>query len=268
MLLVACGRGAAEGTTAPGEAAEVVGDVAAEPGRAASVSTAASGHVGPATVAATEPAAIEEPRFVAPPVEDDEVRGRVAAIAAELRAGRVGVDAVLGDPRYLVLHGVPTFRAMVRGFAPVGAVTMVTADEPGAPIVARLRFVGERGGPLKGRVVYAYQTDARGWYAAEAPHISGNSGDQRHARLFAYAVTDGDGAVVLRTIRPVGYPRTDLPAHIHVETEGLVSELLFEDDPRLTPEARARGEQSGFMVAAPKVEGGVTRYAAVFTVRD
>lgn len=205
---------------------------------------------------------------MAPPVEDDEVRAKVAAVAAELQGGRVDVDAVLADPRYMPLHGYTSFRAVIRRFARVGGVTLVTADEPGPRCVAHGRVVDAEGRPVAGAELYVYQTDARGWYAAEAPHIGVNSGDQRHARLFGVVRTDADGRYELRTIRPGGYPRTDLPAHIHFEVKGLVTEILFEDDPRLTPERRAEGERSGFVVAKPRAGAdGVTRYEANFVVR-
>ena len=60
------------------------------------------------------------------------------------------------------------------------------------------------------------------------------------------SLTDAQGkptGVALSTIRPSGYPRTDLPAHVHIEVfvgaeMVLISEVLFADDPRLTPEQR------------------------------
>lgn len=223
---------------------------------------------GPVEPVVEAEAPVEEPRFVERPVETDETRAKIAAVEAELKAGRVDVDGVLADPRYLPLHGFTGFRAVIRRYARTGGVTMVTADEPGPRCVAHGRVVDAKGRPLAGAELYVYQTDARGWYAAEAPHISVNSGDQQHARLFGYLKLDAEGRYELRTIRPSGYPRTDLPAHIHFEVKGLVTEILFEDDPRLTPEGRVRGEQSGFVVARPVAGAdGVTRYEADFVVR-
>ena len=71
--------------------------------------------------------------------------------------------------------------------------------------------------PAKDALVYVYQTSAKGWYSARAPHLSGNGGDQGHARLFGYVVADERGRFEVRTIHPQGYPGTELPAHIHVE---------------------------------------------------
>ena len=47
-----------------------------------------------------------------------------------------------------------------------------------------------------------------------------------------------------------------MPAHIHVEAERpgdtagtLITEIQFDDDPRLTSEARRQSNQSGFVIA-------------------
>lgn len=255
LVLAACGRGApvaAPRTTSAEGSARPEG------------SSQPAVESEPATAAPTD----EEPRLGAPPVETEATTARVAELEAALRAGKLDVDTVLADPKHLDLHGLTRFRELVRAHAPVGKVTMVTADEPGPRIVASGRLLDAKGKPLAGALVYAYQTDVRGWYAAEAPHISADSGDQQHARLFAYVKTDAKGRFALHTIRPSGYPRSDLPAHIHVEAEGLVTEILFEDDPRLDPEGRERGIAQGFQVAPP-VAGpdGVTRYEVSFTVR-
>ena len=101
-----------------------------------------------------------------------------------------------------------------------------------------------------------YQTDSRGWYSADRPHVEANEGDRRHARLFGYVITGADGKFELITVKPSGYPNSDLPAHIHIEIEAkgydnLISELLFDDDPRLEGDRRKRSIQEGFEVAKP-----------------
>jgi protocatechuate 3,4-dioxygenase beta subunit len=67
--------------------------------------------------------------------------------------------------------------------------------------------------------------------------------------------TDEDGRFELHTIRPAGYPNSDLPAHIHVEIEPaasnsrtLVTEIQFDNDPRLTAEWRERSRKEGFRI--------------------
>ena len=194
----------------------------------------------------------DEPRWVEPPGPDTpDVTALLAR--AEQRLKTTDVSTVLCDPEFLPLHPRPSFRALIRDHATGASVRMVPDGEPGEPLTLDGRVVDAGGAPAAGVLVYAYHTDARGWYAAAAPHVSGNSGDQKHARLFAYLTTDRDGRFALRTIRPAGYPRSDLPQHVHVELflAGrcvLVTEIRFADDPRLTPALRARSRQDGAVV--------------------
>ncbi len=130
---------------------------------------------------------------------------------------------------------------------------LVPRGEPGDPLRVIGRVVDGEEKPLAGVLVYAYQTSARGWYAADAPHVSGPSGDEGHARLFGYCRTDDGGRFELATVRPGGYPRSSLPSHIHVELTGpdvaaRVTEIRFEDDPRLTAEEREASLRAGFAI--------------------
>ena len=65
--------------------------------------------------------------------------------------------------------------------------------------------------------------------------------------------TNEDGRFEMTTIKPQGYPQSTLPAHIHIEaTTGngnLISELLFDDDPRLVGETRSRSVNEGFVIS-------------------
>ncbi|MEP6595061.1 MAG: hypothetical protein ABJA71_03900 [Ginsengibacter sp.] len=94
-----------------------------------------------------------------------------------------------------------------------------------------------------------------GWYSDTAAHVSMFEGDTRHARLFAYLKTNGKGQFEFETIQPRGYPNSDLPAHIHISVwkgehlvRGVPGELLFDDDPRLTPERRLRSLSNKFLI--------------------
>jgi len=97
----------------------------------------------------------------------------------------------------------------------------------------------------------------------------------KYARLFAYVKTDAQGRYEMRTIRPASYPNTDLPQHIHVHIDGphgrheaLVTEILFDDDPRLTKSVRAEFERGGNIVCPVKREpNGVHSVVADFLVR-
>ena len=97
----------------------------------------------------------------------------------------------------------------------------------------------------------------RGWYAADVPHVLMNEGDMRHARLFGYIKTDKDGKFELHTIKPSGYPQSDLPAHIHVhvDTDGyqsFITEFLFDDDERLVGKIRENSIRNNFMISKPE----------------
>jgi protocatechuate 3,4-dioxygenase beta subunit len=138
---------------------------------------------------------------------------------------------------------------------------MVCADEPGIPLVVTGTVLDQEGKPRSGVIVYAYQTSAKGWYSDRAAHIAANEGDRKHARLFAYLKTNDQGRFELRTVRPGGYPESDLPAHIHFEVDrggaeagAWVTELQFDDDPRLTSEKRLRSRREGFIIGSVKTD--------------
>ena len=72
----------------------------------------------------------------------------------------------------------------------------------------------------------------------EAPHVLKYEGDMRYARLFGYVKTNKNGRFELHTVKPSGYPKSDLPSHIHVHVtaagySSYVTEFLFDDDERL-----------------------------------
>ena len=109
------------------------------------------------------------------------------------------------------------------------------------------------GNPQADKLVYVYQTSSKGWYADTAPHILQNEGDRNHARLFGYFKTDPNGKFEFTTIKPTGYPNSNLPAHIHIEVyldedKTFISELLFDDDPRLVGETRSRSIKEKFLI--------------------
>src|SRR5262249_46148583 len=157
------------------------------------------------------------PKFTPPPGgETPRVRARIDAAEQALRSGRT-VSDVLGDADLVPLHEWPRFRSAIRQYATTSRTTLVSAGEPGTPLLVVGRVLDRVGNPARGLKLYPYQTSARGWYSDRAAHISGMEGDRRHARLFGYATTDDAGKFELRTIRPAGYPESDLPAHIHVE---------------------------------------------------
>ena len=212
-----------------------------------------------------------EPQFVEPPGEPSVEQGRrIAELGAALAAGRTTTDEILADAAANELRPYPAFRETIAEHAPTGRAVLTPRAEPGVPLLATVRVIDRDGRPYAGVRVYAYQTSALGWYAAEAPHVSGNSGDFRFARLFTHVVTDGEGRAQLTTVHPAGYPRSDLPSHIHLLLAGRggderVTEIRFEDCPRMTPAARAESLRAGFeVVPVETVADGSLRCAAEF----
>ena len=152
------------------------------------------------------------------------------------------------------LHSLTSFREIIKKYAKAGKINIVSADEPGTRITVKVLVTDAAGNPQSNALVYVYHTSNKGWYSDTAAHIQMNEGDRRHARLFGYVRTNEDGRFELATIKPHGYPQSTLPAHIHIEAttengKSLVSELLFDDDPRLVGETRSRSVNEGFVIS-------------------
>lgn len=222
------------------------------------------------------------PKLTPPPGEETvETRALLEEARKTLESGGASISSVLCNARFMPIHDRTPFRELIRDHAHDWRVEMSAKDEPGE----RLTVLGEvrekDGAPTKNALVYLYHTSAKGWYSDKAAHISGDSGDTKHARLFAYVRTSDEGRFEVRTIRPVGYPDTDLPAHIHLHirprvpldtkldaARELVSEIQFDDDPRLTSEWRARSKREGaVIVPVERTDTGAQRVHATFTLR-
>jgi len=180
----------------------------------------------------------------------------VKNVAVMLQNGSTTVSGILTDKKYLPLHPDTDFRELIKKYSTAGSLAITTDDEPGKKIKVIVTVKGSDSLPIANTLVYLYQTDARGWYAAGSPHVGGNEGDMRHARLFGYVKTSTSGQFELHTIKPSGYPRSNLPAHIHIhfEAAGLqpyVTELLFDDDERLVGDIRTQAVQNRFLVSKP-----------------
>lgn len=125
--------------------------------------------------------------------------------------------------------------------APPSTARLAPEDEPGEPMRIECRVSYPDGTPAPGTVVYAYQTNVEGVYPTDfAP------GDPftRHGRLRGWATVDEEGWVRFDTIRPGGYPGADTPEHVHLHViepgccHYYIDDVMFEDDPRLTPRLR------------------------------
>jgi hypothetical protein len=122
---------------------------------------------------------------------------------------------------------------------------IVPPGEPGEPLVVDGQvFAPDGKTPVPGITVYAYNTDAQGFY--------GENHKPYPPRLYGWMKTDNLGKFELHTIKPGRYPGMHVPAHIHFTLWGAgyppqwVDELRFEGDSYLTPamiaDQRGRGE--------------------------
>ena len=178
-------------------------------------------------------------------------------VTTKLQNKSASVSAILSDKKYLTIHPLTDFRELIKTNSNTEVLKITTTDEPGKKIRVLGMVKDKSGNPVAGAFVYLYQTDYRGWYAADAPHVLSNEGDMRHARLFGYVNTDANGKFELNTVKPSGYPRSDLPAHLHVHVEKAgykphITEFLFDDDERLVGKIREQSVQNQFLIAKPE----------------
>jgi protocatechuate 3,4-dioxygenase beta subunit len=122
-------------------------------------------------------------------------------------------------------------------------------DEPGEPLRLEGIVRDARGKAVPGVILYFYQTDATGLYP---PGNGARTADGRlHGTLRGWLVTDDQGRYTLDTIRPGAYPNDIEPQHIHIHViepgrcTYFVDDVVFEDDPRLTPAMRRRSTSRG-----------------------
>ena len=166
------------------------------------------------------------------------------------------ISSVLTNKTWLAMHPDRQFRKLIRDHADTLSVDISPEGEPGTRIRATVTLVDNQSKPVGNALVYFYQTDAKGWYAANSPHVGGSEGDMGQARLFGYARTNSSGQITILTVKPSGYPQSDLPAHIHIHFDkpgggSHVTELLFDDDPRLVGNIREQSIRYGLHIAKP-----------------
>ncbi len=175
----------------------------------------------------------------------------------KLKTNKATISQILTDKKYDAVHPETSFRELIKEYCKAEVISIATDTISGKKIKVIGTIKNTDGKAIADALVYLYHTDARGWYAADAPHVSMNEGDMRHARLFGYIRTDKDGKFELHTIKPSGYPQSDLPAHIHVHIDAngyqpVITEFLFDDDERLVGNIRENSTRNNFMISKPE----------------
>lgn len=111
--------------------------------------------------------------------------------------------------------------------------------------------------PAPDVIIYYHQTDNNGNYS---PRNDKPENQTRHGHIRGWVKSDKEGEYTLNTIRPVTYPNTDNPAHIHliikepdIQNEYWIDDIVFDDDPLLLPYRKKHP------VAAPRCGSGTLR---------
>ncbi|HXB43954.1 MAG TPA: hypothetical protein VNV85_07845 [Puia sp.] len=190
-------------------------------------------------------------------VFSQETTAVISNIDKELISKRKTFSEVLTDTALMYLHSLTPFREVIKRNAKPEEVSIAPPNEPGVRIVVNGTVTNASGKPLEKILLYFYHTSDKGWYSDTGVHILLHEGDHKHARLFGYVKTDAQGRFKIYTIRPNGYPKTDLAAHIHIQMwkddgaplSGIPGELQFADDVRMTEARRKKSIEEGFLIA-------------------
>jgi protocatechuate 3,4-dioxygenase beta subunit len=114
----------------------------------------------------------------------------------------------------------------------------------GEPLILEGTVRDAGGRAVAGVIVYAYQTDAGGIYPRPEPSSGLGREAVRHGRFRGFVRSDERGHYRFDTIRPGGYPDTEIPQHIHMHVieprrcTYWIDDVVFDDDPRLTERQR------------------------------
>lgn len=136
------------------------------------------------------------------------------------------------------------------------AVALVSANERGTRlIISGIIYRSDGKTPLANAVLYAYQTDADGYYSRE-------KGGNRNPRIRGRLRTGPDGRYEIRTIMPGHYPGSKIPSHIHASVtpaggkEVEIDEFLFDGDPFLQKVDYGKFASQGRFSSIVKIETG------------
>jgi len=162
----------------------------------------------------------------------------------KIETGKITAQEALLDNQYMSIHHTDSFRSVMKAFAPKGNLKITNENEFGEKIKVNCVLKDEEGNLLPNVLVYLYHTDNTGVY-----------GDNTNPRLFGYVYTDVNGKIQVETIKPVGYPKSEAPRHIHIEVyhkgfKDYISEFLFNDDERLTETLRKDMLTHGVLISS------------------
>lgn len=171
----------------------------------------------------------------------------IAAALAPLQAEQDQNDPFTGLSPNALEHARTNGLVMIHRPTPpnLSWTTQITKDEePGERLVVEGQVFRPDGRtPAPGVIVYAYNTDAQGYY--------GENHTEYPPRIYGWMQTDASGRFELHTIRPGRYPGMRVPAHVHLELWGggyplqWTDGLRFEGDPYLTADMIAADERLG-----------------------
>jgi protocatechuate 3,4-dioxygenase beta subunit len=115
--------------------------------------------------------------------------------------------------------------------------------------------------PASGVILYIYHTDRTGVYARRGDE---KGWARRHGYIRGWVKTDKQGRYTFFTFRPAAYPDGSEPEHIHLtvkepdKNEYYLDDFLFEDDPGLRAQVRARlPNRGGSGISLPVYQDGI-----------
>jgi hypothetical protein len=141
----------------------------------------------------------------------DRRRFLLAAASAWTMRAKPALDAFDSLPQSVWKNARQNGLVMIHRPAPDGLASrtqIVSPQESGSRLtVEGLVFAPAGSTPVDGVTVYAYNTDADGYY--------GENHAEYPPRLYGWMKTDVSGRFILDTILPGHYPDMSVPAHVH-----------------------------------------------------
>ena len=125
-------------------------------------------------------------------------------------------------------------------------------------MVAGQVFAPDGRNPAAGVTVYAYNTDAEGYYGANRAEYP--------PRIYGWMKTDRAGCFELATIHPGRYPGMRVPSHVHFELWGggypmqWAEAVQFAGDSYLTADMPAEDAQRGKFRTIREIRQGRSEY--------